>query len=65
MGAAVCASPSVPATRIGEEETHVSGLSGEEDNLVELREVGEEIVDTGTLCRPPSVVNLHAASAPV
>lgn len=38
--------------------TYVGGLGGEEDDLVELGEVGEEVVGSRALSRAPSVLEL-------
>lgn len=46
----------------GKEETYVERLRREEDDLVELRKVGEEVVYAWTLGCPPSVGSLEIGS---
>lgn len=46
----------------GKEETYIERLRREEDDLVELRKVGEEVVYAWTLGCPPSVGSLEIGS---
>jgi hypothetical protein len=41
-----------------DETTYIKRLGGEEDDLVELRQVGEEIIDTRSLGGSPSLYSL-------
>jgi hypothetical protein len=38
---------------------HVRRLVGEKDDLVELRQVSQKVVDSRSLCGPPSLYSLH------
>lgn len=46
----------------GKPRTHVGGQGGEQDNLVELRHVGEEVVGSGALGCPPPVFELSQSA---
>lgn len=41
-----------------ESGSYVSGLSSEQDDLVELRHVSEEVVDSRSFSSSPTVINL-------
>lgn len=39
--------------------TYVGVLAGEDDDLIELREVGDEVVYSWSFCGPPAVFALY------